>query len=75
MPRQTFIDIVQQQARNRPQALAYRCGEQRWTFADVERDSNRIANALAAAGIAASDRVAALTKFHVEALLLTLAAA
>ena len=75
MPGQTFIDIVQQQARNRPQALAYRCGERRWTFADVERDTNRIANALVAMGIVAGDRVAALTKFHVEALLLTLAAA
>jgi acyl-CoA synthetase (AMP-forming)/AMP-acid ligase II len=71
----TFIDIVQQQARQRPQALAYRCGDRRWTFADVERDTNRIANALAAMGIVAGDRVAALTKFHVEAVLLTLAAA
>ena len=71
----TFIDILQQQARNRPQALAYRCGERRWTFADVERDTNRLANALVALGVGAGDRVAALTKFHVEALLLTLAAA
>ena len=75
MPEQSFIEIVQQQARNKPQALAYRCGERRWTFADIEHDSNRIANALAAMGIVAGDRVAALTKFHVPALLLTLAAA
>jgi acyl-CoA synthetase (AMP-forming)/AMP-acid ligase II len=71
----TFIDILRQQARRRPQALAYRCGDRRWTFADVERDSNRLANALVALGIGPGDRVAALTKFHVEALLLTLAAA
>ena len=75
MPEQTFIEIVQQQARNKPQALAYRCGARRWTFADIEHDSNRIANTLAALGIVAGDRVAALTKFHVPALLLTLAAA
>ena len=75
MPEPTFIEIVQQQARNKPQALAYRCGERRWTFADIEHDSNRIANTLAALGIVAGDRVAALTKFHVPALLLTLAAA
>ncbi len=75
MPGQTFIQITAHQARTRPQALAYRCGDRRWTFADVQRDSNRIANALAAIGIGAGDRVAVLTKFHVEALLLTLAAA
>ena len=75
MPEQTFIEIVQQQARRRPQALAYRCGERRWTFADIDRDSNRIANRLVAMGIVAGDRVAALTKFHVQALLLTVAAA
>ena len=75
MPEQTFIEIVQHQARTKPQALAYRCGDRRWTYADIERDSNRIANALAAMGMGAGDRVAALTKFHVEALLLTLAAA
>ena len=75
MPEQTFIEIVQHQARVKPQALAYRCGDRRWTFADIERDSNRIANTLAAMGIAAGDRVAALTRFHVEALLLSLAAA
>ncbi|MBL8349082.1 MAG: long-chain-fatty-acid--CoA ligase [Burkholderiaceae bacterium] len=71
----TFIEILQHQARRRPQALAYRCGDRRWTFADIERDTNRIANALAAMGLGAGDRVAALTRFHVEALLLTLAAA
>ena len=75
MTGQTFIDIVQQQARARPTALAYRCGDRRWTFADVERDTNRIANTLAALGLGRGDRVAALTKFHVEAALLTLAAA
>ena len=73
MTGQTFIDIVQQQARARPTALAYRCGDRRWTFADVERDTNRIANTLAAMGLGRGDRVAALTKFHVEAALLTLA--
>ena len=75
MPEQTFIEIVQHQARVKPQALAFRCGDRRWTFADIEHDSNRIANTLAAMGIGAGDRVAALTRFHVESLLLTLAAA
>ena len=75
MPGTTFNTIVQQQARAKPDALAYRCGDKRWTFADVDRDTNRIANALAAAGVAAGDRVAVLSKFHVESTLLTLAAA
>ena len=71
----TFIDVLHQQARSRPSALAYRCGDRRWTFADIERDTNRIANSLVAMGIGPGDRVAALTRFHVESLLLTLAAA
>lgn len=71
----TFIDILHQQARSRPTALAYRRGDRRWTFADIERDTNRIANTLAASGLGPGDRVAALTRFHVDSLLLTLAAA
>jgi acyl-CoA synthetase (AMP-forming)/AMP-acid ligase II len=75
MPGTTFIQILQHQARSRPQGLAYRCGEQLWTFADVEQATNRIANALVALGVGAGDRVAALTKYHVDTLLLTLGAA
>ena len=75
MPATTFNAIVQQQAQARPDKLAYRCGERRWTFADVERDTNRIAHALQAMGVGPGDRVAVLTKFHVESTLLTLAAA
>ena len=37
MSEQTFIEIVQHQARVKPQALAYRCGDRRWTYADIER--------------------------------------
>ena len=75
MPANTFIDIVANQARTRPQALAYRCGDRRWTYADIQADTNRLANAMAAMGIGPGDRVAALTKYHVQSLLLTLAAA
>ena len=75
MPGTTFIQILKHQATTRPQGLAFRCGEQLWTFADIDRDTNRVANALAALGVGASDRVAALTKYHVDTLLLTLGAA
>ena len=75
MPGTTFNTIVQQQARAKPDGLAYRCGDQLWTFAEVDRTTNRIANALKAAGVGAGDRVAVLTKFHIESTLLTLAAA
>ena len=74
-PGSTFNAIVAHRAQAKPDGLAYRCGDRRWTFADVDRDTNRIANALAAAGVGAGDRVALLTKFHVESTLLTLAAA
>ena len=71
----TFTALVQQRARQQPDATAYRCGERRWRYADVDRDSDRIANALRAAGVGPGDRVAALTKHHVECTLLVLAAA
>ena len=61
MPGTTFNTIVQQQARAKPDGLAYRCGDRLWTFAEVDRTTNRIANALKAAGVGAGDRVAVLT--------------
>ena len=75
MTANNFNALVQQQAQALPHKLAFRCGDRRWTFADIDRDTNRIANALQAMGVGPGDRVAALTKYHVESTLLTLAAA
>ncbi len=54
--------------------MAYRTSDTVLSFTDVERASNRIANALAALQIGRGDRVACLTRHHLECLLLTLAA-
>ncbi len=70
----TLLDALTRHLASRPTAPAYRTGEVVLSFADVESLSNRIANALAAMGLAAGDRVGCLTKHHTECLLLTLAA-
>lgn len=71
----TFLDTIGRQARERPDAVAFRIGEQRVTFAEFDRATNRLGNALLAMGIRRGDRVAALTRFHHECSLLTFAAA
>ncbi|CAN5910212.1 fatty acid--CoA ligase [soil metagenome] len=70
----TLIDSLQRQVRERPDAVAYTAKGRHWRFAQVDRASNRIANALAAMGVGRGSRVALLTKHHVECVLLTLAA-
>jgi len=58
----------------RPEAVALRCGERRLSFAELERHTNQLANALASTGVGPGTRVAVLTKQHIECLLVTLAA-
>lgn len=70
----TLLDALKRHLQERPERTAYRWGARSWTFGELERDSNRIANALAAQGISGGDRVAALTKHHVPCILLTLGA-
>lgn len=70
---QTLIDALQRHLRTTPDAIAYWWAGRTWTFQELERDSNRIANALSKEGIGKGDRVAALTKHHVPCLLLMLA--
>jgi len=70
----TLIDALKRQVRERGNAVAMQAGEHAWTFADLDRDSNRIAGALAAMGVGKGDRVACLTKHHPQCLLLCLAA-
>jgi long-chain acyl-CoA synthetase len=70
----TLLDALKRHLRDRADMPAYRWGSRTWTFADLEHDTNRLANALAAQGVARGDRVALLTKHHVPCMLLTLAA-
>ncbi len=70
----SIADIIRRQARERGHATAFVTPTRRWTFAEVDSASNRLAQGLASLGIGAGDRVACLTKHHAECALLLLAA-
>ncbi|HSV79834.1 MAG TPA: long-chain-fatty-acid--CoA ligase [Ramlibacter sp.] len=70
----TLLDALKRHLQDRPDTPAYRWGTRTWTFRDLERDTNRIANLLVKQGIGRGDRVACLTKHHIPCILLTLAA-
>jgi len=59
-----LADMVRHHARHRPDALAlhYVNDGRRWSFAELDAESNRVAQALAAAGVGPGDRVAYLDK-------------
>ena len=69
----TLIDALKRQVRERGSSVAMRAGETARTFADLDRESSQIAEALAAMGVKKGDRVACLTKHHPQCLLLVLA--
>jgi len=70
----TLIDSLKRQLSERPDMPAYRWGALTLSYADLEKETNRIANALVRRGVEREDRVACLTKHHVPCILLTLAA-
>jgi long-chain acyl-CoA synthetase len=70
----TLLDALKRHLHDRSDRTAYRWGTRTWTFGELERDTNRIANALAAQGVRLGDRIALLTKHHVPCMLLTLGA-
>ncbi|WP_137753741.1 long-chain-fatty-acid--CoA ligase [Sphingopyxis sp. L1A2A] len=60
----TLADIPAAQARVRGDATAVKFGERETSFAELDAQSNRVAHALLATGVATGDRVSALTKNH-----------
>jgi long-chain acyl-CoA synthetase len=60
----TLPDILRRHARERADkvALLYPSDGRSWTFAELQRESNRVAAALTAAGVGAGDRIAYLDK-------------
>jgi long-chain acyl-CoA synthetase len=58
----TTADVVRVHARERGGKVAVVQGDLRMTWEELDRRSNRVANALAAAGVGAGDRVAFLDK-------------
>lgn len=66
--------IIRRQGQERPGQVAWVTPERSWTFAEVDAESSRIAQGLAALGIGPGDRVACLTRQMAECGLLLLAA-
>ena len=60
----TLADIPAAQARKQGAAIAIKFGERETSYAELDAQTNRMANALHAAGVKPGDRVAALTKNH-----------
>ncbi|MDB5998364.1 MAG: lcfB 2 [Rhizobacter sp.] len=63
------------QARLTPDRIALQAGNRRWTFAELDSRTNRLARVLAALGVARGDRVAMLSENTPEYVELKLAAA
>ena len=61
LPR-SFGAILREHARERPDAPALSCGEESWSFAELDAWAGRIASALVAAGIGPGDRVGVLSR-------------
>ncbi|MBK4738706.1 long-chain-fatty-acid--CoA ligase [Noviherbaspirillum pedocola] len=70
----TFHGAVATIAHAMPEQIAYRTPLRTLRFADVERETNRIANGLVTLGIGKGDRVACLTRHMAECTLLVIAA-
>src|SRR5690348_17483480 len=68
-------DVVREHASGRPDVVAVRCGVRSLTYAELEDRSNRLAQALLAAGVRAGDRVAHLDRTAPEIVELLFAAA
>ena len=60
--RQTLGDLLRRTAGRVPEKPAIVCGEVSWTFREFDTMVNRLANGLAARGVALGDRVAILSR-------------
>ena len=72
--RSTVSGLFVQQARLYPQRIAVEDGERRFSYAELERRSARLAGVLAARGVGTGDRVAILSENRIEYLEIFLAA-
>ena len=70
----SLADLVRQRAREVPARVAFVTQGRRWTYAQLDEESNRIAQGLRAAGVGPGDCVACLTKHGAECTLLLFAA-
>jgi acyl-CoA synthetase (AMP-forming)/AMP-acid ligase II len=62
MTEQTLLDVVRGHAEQRGEAIAFTFEGRETSYAQFERNSNKVAHALAAAGLTAGDRIAYVGK-------------
>lgn len=70
----SLADLIRHQAQRLGERCAFVAPARRWTYAELDEISNRVAQGLAAEGIGAGDVVASLTKHGAECVILLLAA-
>ena len=70
----TFSEMIRRQAEDLRDQTAFVTPSRTWTYAEVDAESSRTAQGLAALGIGCGDRVACLTKHIPECIVLLLAA-
>ena len=71
---QSVPEMIRKWGPQKPDALALSTPARDWTYGDLERESNRVAQGLRAQGIVRGDRVATLTRNAAECLVLCLGA-
>ena len=71
---QSVPEMIRKWGPLKPDALALSTPARDWTYGDLERESNRVAQGLRTQGIVPGDRVAALTRNAAECLVLCLGA-
>jgi acyl-CoA synthetase (AMP-forming)/AMP-acid ligase II len=62
MPIQTLDEIMRTYRETRPDKIAMRAGERTWTYAEMDAESSRVAQALLAEGVGPQERVAFLDR-------------
>jgi acyl-CoA synthetase (AMP-forming)/AMP-acid ligase II len=70
----TFIDTLQRQAHAFPTRTALITPTKSWTYAELDAESDRVAQGLRALGIGSGDRVGCVTKHTADCTLLTFGA-
>ena len=71
---ETILQAIGRYARERGEQTVYWTPSRTWSFVELDRASNRIAQGLASLGIGRGDRVACLTKHTADCVALVLAA-
>lgn len=73
MSAQNLIDCLMQHAEQSPHTALFTAGPRAISFADMNRKTNQLANALKSLGVGPQDRVALLSKSQIDSALLIFA--